>query len=45
MDDHLEKGVEDYVDNIWLDESMLPIGRDYALSLIEAFLVHHMIDL
>jgi hypothetical protein len=36
---------EDYVDNIWLDEGMLPIDRDYALSLIEAFLVHHLIDL
>ena len=36
---------EDYVDNRWLDEGMLPINRDYALSLIEAFLVHHVIDL
>jgi hypothetical protein len=36
---------EDYVDNRWLDEGMLPIDRDYALSLIEAFLVHHVIDL
>lgn len=35
----------DYVDNRWLDEGMLPIDRDYALSLIEAFLVHHVIDL
>jgi hypothetical protein len=35
----------DYVDQKWLDESMVPIDRDYALSLIEAFLVHHVIDL
>jgi hypothetical protein len=35
----------DYVDQKWLDESMLPIDRDYALSLIEAFLVHHVIGL
>jgi hypothetical protein len=33
----------DYVDQKWLDESVLPIDRDYALSLIEAFLVHHVI--
>ncbi|MBY6113322.1 hypothetical protein KUW09_04715 [Mameliella alba] len=36
---------EDYVDNRWLDEGMLPIDRDAALSLIEAFLVHHVVDL
>lgn len=35
----------DYVDQKWLDESMVPIDRDYALSLIEAFLVHHVIGL
>jgi len=33
----------------WIDEvlkpDMLPIERDYALSLIEAFLVHHFIEL
>jgi hypothetical protein len=34
-----------YVDQKWLDASMLPIDRDYALSLIEAFLVHHVIGL
>lgn len=31
--------VEDYVDNL-LTEDMLPISRDYALSLIEPFMVH-----
>jgi hypothetical protein len=36
---------EDYVDNRWLDQGMLPVDRDHALSLIEAFLVHHVIDL
>lgn len=36
---------ERYIDQMWLDESILPIGRDYALSLIEAFLVHHVIGL
>lgn len=35
----------DYVDNHHLSEDMLPIDSDYALSLIEAFLVHHVIDL
>jgi hypothetical protein len=28
-----------------LTPDMLPISRDYALSLIDAFLVHHIIDL
>lgn len=36
---------EDYVDNEWLSEDTIPIGQDYALSLIEALLVHHVIDL
>ena len=36
---------EYYVDNLLLKEDMLPIERNYALSLIEAFLVHHVIDL
>ncbi|MEP2031597.1 MAG: hypothetical protein ABJI96_23145 [Paracoccaceae bacterium] len=36
---------EDYVDNHHLSADMLPIDSDYALSLIEAFLVHHVIDL
>lgn len=36
---------EDYVDNHHLSEDMLPIDSEYALSLIEAFLVHHVIDL
>lgn len=36
---------EDYVDNHHLSEDMLPIDSEYALSLIEAFLVHHVLDL
>lgn len=35
---------EDYVDNL-LTEDMLPISKDYALSLIDAFLVHHVLGL
>ncbi|KSV67275.1 hypothetical protein N182_34145 [Sinorhizobium sp. GL2] len=34
-----------YVDHHLLNEGMLPISRDYALSLIDAFLVHHVINL
>lgn len=34
-----------YVDKILLTDDMLPIDRAYALSLIDAFLVHHVIDL
>lgn len=36
---------EDYIDDILLEPKMLPINRDYALSLIDAFLVHHIIEL
>lgn len=36
--------VEDYV-NTLLTEDMLPISKDYALSLIDAFLVHHVAGL
>lgn len=36
---------EDYVDNHHLNDDMLPIDSEYALSLIEAFLVHHVIGL
>lgn len=36
---------EYYVDKILLTDDMLPIDRDYALSLIDAFLVHHVVDL
>ena len=36
---------EHYVDHLLLTEDMLPIDRDYALSLIDAFLVHHVIGL
>lgn len=35
----------DYVDNILLTEDMLPISKSYALSLIDAFLVHHVLGL
>lgn len=35
----------DYVDNHHLTPDMLPISSDYALSLIEAFMVHHVIGL
>lgn len=35
---------EYYVD-LLLSEDMLPISRDYALSLIESFLVHDVIKL
>lgn len=35
---------ENYVDNM-LMEDMLPISRDYAASLIDAFLVHHVAGL
>lgn len=34
----------DYVDNM-LGQDMLPISKDYAMSLIDAFLVHHVIGL
>ncbi len=34
-----------YIDHHLLDEGMLPISRDYALSLIDAFLVGHVINL
>ena len=34
-----------YIDNHHLSEDMLPIDSEYALSLIEAFLVHYVIDL
>jgi hypothetical protein len=34
-----------YVDECLLTPDMLPISRDYALSLIDAFLVHHVVDL
>lgn len=35
---------ENYVDNM-LTEDMLPISREYAASLIDAFLVHHVAGL
>ncbi len=36
---------DDYVNNHHLSDHMLPIDSEYALSLIEAFLVHHVINL
>lgn len=36
---------EDYIDNHHLRADMLPIDSEHALSLIEAFLVHHVVDL
>lgn len=36
---------EKYIDEILLKPDMLPIDRDYALSLIGALLVHHVIEL
>jgi hypothetical protein len=42
---HARWDAEDYVDNHHLSADMLPIDSEYALSLIEAFLVHHVIDL
>jgi hypothetical protein len=35
---------EDFVDNL-LTKDMLPISREYALSLIDSFLVHHVLGL
>ncbi|MFC7526961.1 hypothetical protein ACFQRK_23595 [Parapedobacter sp. GCM10030251] len=35
---------DQYIDEV-IKPDMLPIDRDYALSLIEAFLVHHVINL
>lgn len=35
---------EDYVDKL-LTNDMLPISKDYALSLTDAFLVHHVLEL
>ncbi|WP_139346263.1 hypothetical protein [Pseudorhizobium flavum] len=43
---HLQHdGFQYYVDKLLLTEDMLPIQRHYAASLIEAFLVHHVLDL
>lgn len=36
---------EKYIDDMLLRPDMLPIDLDYALSLIGAFLVHHVIAL
>ncbi|WP_119789554.1 hypothetical protein [Flavobacterium anhuiense] len=36
---------EKYIDEILLKPDMLPIDQDYALSLVSAFLVHHVISL
>ena len=34
-----------YVDHNLIGDGMLPIDRDYALSLIDAFLVHYILEL
>ena len=36
---------EHYIDEYILKQDMLPIDRDYALSLVDAFLVHHFMAL
>ncbi|MCR8561059.1 hypothetical protein KXD93_25605 [Mucilaginibacter sp. BJC16-A38] len=36
---------EYYIDEVLLKQDMLPIDYDYVLSLIDASLVHHVIDL
>lgn len=36
---------EFFVDQLLIKPDMIPIDIDYALSLIEAFLVHHVMDL
>lgn len=35
----------DYIDNHFFQDGMLPMTLDYADYLIDAFLVHHVIDL
>ncbi|MGH0214392.1 hypothetical protein NKY66_10810 [Sinorhizobium meliloti] len=35
----------DYIDNHFFRDGMLPMSLDYADYLIDAFLVHHVIDL
>lgn len=35
----------EYVDKHHLSPDMLPIDSEYALSLIEAFMLHHVIEL
>ncbi|MGG7539390.1 hypothetical protein [Rhizobium sp. 12,4] len=34
-----------YIDNHLFQEGMLPMTRDYAVYLIDGFLVHYVIDL
>jgi hypothetical protein len=36
---------EFYIDRVLLPELTLPIGREYALSLIDAFLFHYVLEL
>lgn len=36
---------DEYIDNILFKEDMLPINKDYALSLIDALLIHHVLKL
>lgn len=35
---------KEYIDEVFKPD-MLPIDRDYALSLVETFLIHHVISL
>ncbi|MDX0299388.1 hypothetical protein GOC49_11985 [Sinorhizobium meliloti] len=35
----------DYIDNHFFQEGMLPMKLDYADYLIDAFLVHHVVDI
>ncbi len=35
---------EQYIEEV-IKADMLPIDRDYALSLVEAFIIHNVIDL
>ena len=37
-------GPEQYIEEV-IKPDMLPIDRDYALSLVEAFLIHKVIEL
>ncbi|MGR9431360.1 hypothetical protein [Rhizobium leguminosarum] len=36
---------DDYIDNHFFQEGMLPMNLDYADYLIDAFLVQHVVDL
>ncbi|MBY3181336.1 hypothetical protein HFO24_06585 [Rhizobium laguerreae] len=36
---------DDYIDNHFFKEGMLPMNLDYADYLIDSFLMHHIVDL